>query len=189
METFTIYQDGKEIEYSVLFTFYNEYLNKHFVVYTDQSQDDQGNLNLFVSSYDPTQEFSTLYPLSTKEEWEIASQAIEDFNNQVMETVDYDENDSSIEILPVGEDKIFEFNGIPYKILAEFENLDNQNKYILFSKANAPADAENIPVSIARIVMQNENGDITEIDSNLSDEELASISEAADSILESMNNQ
>lgn len=45
-DTFTINKDGKEITFRTLLTFYNESVDKHYVVYTDDTVNEQGNVNV-----------------------------------------------------------------------------------------------------------------------------------------------
>ena len=44
---------GKETVYDVLFTFDNEETNKSYIVYTDNSLDDKGNVQVYASIYYP----------------------------------------------------------------------------------------------------------------------------------------
>ena len=52
--TFTmVNQDGEEIVYDVLFTYESEETHKNYIVYTDQSKDEAGNIQVYASTYDP----------------------------------------------------------------------------------------------------------------------------------------
>ena len=44
-------KDGKEKEYSMLATF--EYNNKNFAIYTDHQTDDNNNIKIYASIYNP----------------------------------------------------------------------------------------------------------------------------------------
>ena len=44
---------GEEVKYDVLFTFDNEETNKSYIAYTDNTYDDDGNISVYASTYDP----------------------------------------------------------------------------------------------------------------------------------------
>ena len=76
-------QDGETVVCDVLFTFDSEETGKSYVVYTDNSKDESGNINVFASVYDPTGEDPTLGAVETDEEWEV----IETIMHQLMEDI------------------------------------------------------------------------------------------------------
>lgn len=70
--TFTLIdENGKEVEYDVLFTFESEETNKNYIVYTDQTKDDVGNIQVYASIYDPDNPNSKLDPIETEKEWKV----------------------------------------------------------------------------------------------------------------------
>ena len=66
-----INDQGQEIVCDVLFTFDSEETNKSYIVYTDNSTDAEGNVQVFASIYDPKQENPKLDPIETDAEWKI----------------------------------------------------------------------------------------------------------------------
>ena len=74
-------QDGQTVVCDVLFTFDSEETGKSYVVYTDNSKDEGGNINVFASVYDPTGEDPTLGAVETEAEWEV----IETIMDQLMQ--------------------------------------------------------------------------------------------------------
>lgn len=66
-----INDQGQEIVCDVLFTFDSEETNKSYIVYTDNSTDVEGNVQVFASIYDPKQENPKLDPIETDAEWKI----------------------------------------------------------------------------------------------------------------------
>lgn len=65
-------EDGKEIECETLFTFETEETGKNYIVYTDNTKDDEGNTRIYASTYDPnSSEDNCLKPIETDEEWRI----------------------------------------------------------------------------------------------------------------------
>ena len=60
---FTIVNDkGEEVECEILFTFDSEETKKSYIVYTDNSLDDNGSTKVFASVYDPTGQNTALMP-------------------------------------------------------------------------------------------------------------------------------
>ena len=49
-------KDGKEIEFEVLFTFESDETHKNYMVYTDNSTDEEGNVRVFASVFVPDAE-------------------------------------------------------------------------------------------------------------------------------------
>ena len=76
-------ENGNEIIYDVLFTFENEETNKNYIVYTDNSKDASGNVQVYASTYDPTNPKSKLESIKTEKEWKV----IETILNTLQEEV------------------------------------------------------------------------------------------------------
>lgn len=64
-------KDGKEIEFEVLFTFESDETKKNYMVYTDNSTDEEGNVRVYVSVFKPDAEPLELLPVETEREWKI----------------------------------------------------------------------------------------------------------------------
>lgn len=71
-----INEDGKEVECEVLFTFEHDETGKNYVVYTDNTLDEQGNTAVFVSVMEEDGE--TLSPLETEEEFQMIEQMLDE---------------------------------------------------------------------------------------------------------------
>ena len=68
--TFKVFDDaGKEIECEVLFTFDSDETKKSYIVYTDNTKDEVGNIKVYASVFDPTGASSALLPVETEKEW------------------------------------------------------------------------------------------------------------------------
>ncbi len=67
---FVLTENGEEKEYTTLFTFYNDITQKNYVVYTDNTENDEGKQNVYASTYDSDNENSELEPVNTEEEWQ-----------------------------------------------------------------------------------------------------------------------
>ncbi len=69
---FKVFDDnGKEVECEVLFTFDSDETGKSYMVYTDNSVDEDGNTRVYASIYDPNQDEIKLEPIETEKEWKI----------------------------------------------------------------------------------------------------------------------
>ena len=80
--TFNITNDeGQEVECEVLFTFESDETGKNYMVYTDNTVDEEGNTKVYASIYNPDEEDQTLQPLETDKEWAI----IETILNELQE--------------------------------------------------------------------------------------------------------
>ena len=64
-------KDGKEIICEVLFTFESEETKKNYIVYTDNTTDEEGNVKVYASIFDPNKEKTDLLPIETDREWKI----------------------------------------------------------------------------------------------------------------------
>ena len=82
--TFTmIGEDGKEVEYDVLFTFESDETNKNYIVYTDQTKDDLGNIQVYASIYDPNEPNSKLEAIETEKEWKVIETILETLQEEI----------------------------------------------------------------------------------------------------------
>lgn len=74
--------EGKEIEYEVLFTFDSEETKKSYMVYTDDSKDENGNIRVFASAYIPGEETTELLPIETDKEWKIIDTILKELQEE-----------------------------------------------------------------------------------------------------------
>jgi len=88
---FTVIDDnGKEIECEVLFTFESEETNKNYIVYTDNTTDEEGNTKVYASIYTPGEEDLKLTAIESEKEWKI----VETILNELQESVKQEMEDS-----------------------------------------------------------------------------------------------
>lgn len=66
---FTILANGTRVEYNVILTFKSNITNKNYVIYTDDTYDQNRKLRFYASAYDPKQSNPYLGEPTTKEEW------------------------------------------------------------------------------------------------------------------------
>ncbi len=82
---FTIVNDkGEEIECEILFTFDSDETKKSYIVYTDNTTDEDGSIRVFASVFDPTGNNPDLLPIETEKEWLV----IENILASVQEKID-----------------------------------------------------------------------------------------------------
>ncbi len=86
---FTIINDsGEELECEVLFTVDSDETKKSYIVYTDNSVDESGNVKAYASIYDPTGESLKLLPIETDKEWAIVENILSSAQEKVEEQTD-----------------------------------------------------------------------------------------------------
>lgn len=83
--TFNVLNDeGKEVECEVLFTFESDETKKNYIVYTDNTQDEEGNTKVYASIYQPEEEETRLLPIETDKEWKIIETILEELQNETV---------------------------------------------------------------------------------------------------------
>ena len=82
--TFKIFDDeGKEVECEVLFTFESNETGKNYMVYTDNTEDEDGNTKVYASIYNPEDKEPKLEPITTDKEWEIIETILKEIQAEV----------------------------------------------------------------------------------------------------------
>ena len=93
-----INDQGQEIVCDVLFTFDSEETNKSYIVYTDNSTDAEGNVQVFASIYDPKQENPKLDPIETDAEWKIIETILNTLQEEIKKKAsEVESNEGEIE--------------------------------------------------------------------------------------------
>ena len=90
-----INNEGKEITCDILFTFDSEETNKSYIVYTDNSKDIDGNVQVYASIYDPKQENPKLEAIETDREWKIIETILDTLQEQIKKQSENKEGDTS----------------------------------------------------------------------------------------------
>ena len=86
--SFTIINDeGKEVVCDVLFTFDSEETNKSYIAYTDNTKDENGNVQVYASIYDPKEENPELKPIESEKEWKVIETILETLQEEVQKKV------------------------------------------------------------------------------------------------------
>lgn len=82
--TFKVINDeGKEVECEVLFTFESDETGKNYIVYTDNTTDEEGNTKVYASIYTPDQDETKLEPIETDKEWKIIETILEELQKEI----------------------------------------------------------------------------------------------------------
>ncbi len=95
--TFTVInEEGKEVVCSVLFTFDSDETKKSYIVYTDNTKDKQGNIQVYASIYDKEQEDNMeLLPIETDKEWKVIETILESLQEEIRNTSSDNSNSSA----------------------------------------------------------------------------------------------
>lgn len=83
--TFTVINDeGEEITCDVLFTFDSDETKKSYIVYTDNTKDKDGNIQVYASIFDPNSEDTTeLLPIESEKEWKVIESILESLQEEI----------------------------------------------------------------------------------------------------------
>lgn len=86
--------EGKEVECEVLFTFDSEETGKSYVVYTDNTLDDEGNTEVYASIFDPTGTNPGLQPVESDKEWKVIETILSEIQNSIADGEPFMKNNS-----------------------------------------------------------------------------------------------
>ena len=75
--------EGNETVYDVLFTFESEETNKNYIVYTDNTKDETGNIEVYASIYDPEDPHSKLEAITSEKEWKVIETILDTLQEEV----------------------------------------------------------------------------------------------------------
>ena len=78
-----INEDGVETECDILFTFESEETGKSYIVYTDNTFDENGNTRVYASTYEPDEGYGKLLPIETEKEWKIIETVLETLQEEI----------------------------------------------------------------------------------------------------------
>lgn len=78
-----INNEGKEVTCNVLFTFDSDETKKSYIVYTDNSKDANGNVQVYASIFDPNNPNTKLEPIETEKEWKVIETILSTIQEEV----------------------------------------------------------------------------------------------------------
>jgi uncharacterized protein YrzB (UPF0473 family) len=77
----TITEDGISKDYEILLAYKWTYTSKYYIVYTDNTKDEEDNLNVYASIYYPNDD-TKLDPIETEEEWDEVDNRLKELWNR-----------------------------------------------------------------------------------------------------------
>ena len=76
----TVINENNEImDVDVLFTFKNTATGRCYIVYTENTTDENGNTEVFASIFDPEDKTLALSPIETEEEWAVLEAKLREY--------------------------------------------------------------------------------------------------------------
>jgi uncharacterized protein YrzB (UPF0473 family) len=70
-------EQGNEVRCEIMFTFDSDETGKHYIIYTDNSTDDEGNAKIYASTFDPESDKTALGAIESEREWMIIEKILE----------------------------------------------------------------------------------------------------------------
>lgn len=74
--------NNNEIVCDVLFTFDSDDTKKSYIVYTDNTKDELGNIKVYANTYDPYSDNGDLGEIESNEEWATIEQIFNSINDE-----------------------------------------------------------------------------------------------------------
>lgn len=74
-----INENGEIIDCDVLFTFKNTATNKCYIVYTENTEDENGDTEVYAAIFDPDDKTLQLHPIETDEEWAMLESKLREY--------------------------------------------------------------------------------------------------------------
>lgn len=82
--TIKVYDEkGNEVICDILFTFDSEETKKSYIVYTDNTKDAEGKIQVYASIYDPKDEKMKLEDIKTEKEWKVIETILQTLQEEV----------------------------------------------------------------------------------------------------------
>lgn len=75
-------ENGKEVECEVIVTFESDETGKNYIVYTDNTLDENGCTKVFASIFEPNSDDMVLQPIETEKEWAIVELILEELQSE-----------------------------------------------------------------------------------------------------------
>ncbi len=64
-------EDGKKVDCDILFTFDLKKTGKNYIIFTDNTTDENGSIRTYAKTYEPGKETCDLGDIETDEEWKM----------------------------------------------------------------------------------------------------------------------
>lgn len=82
---FKIIQNGKEINCNIVLTFRDDNNDINYIVYTDGTLGDDGDLEIYASRYKKVNDDYILFEIESEYEWELIDNMLESKNKEIGE--------------------------------------------------------------------------------------------------------
>ena len=74
---------GEQVVCDILFTFDNDETGKSYIVYTDNSKDENGKVRVFASIYNPNDPKTKLEDIKTEKEWKVIDTILQTLQEEI----------------------------------------------------------------------------------------------------------
>lgn len=88
-----INDDGVEVKYDVLFTFDSDDTKKSYIAYTDNTYDEEGNISVYASTYDPNSKEMVLGEIKTDKEWKVIETILNTIQKELRKRAENENNE------------------------------------------------------------------------------------------------
>lgn len=78
-----INNEGEEVICNILFTFDSEETKKSYIVYTDNTTDASGSVQVYASIFNPNDPNTKLEPIETEKEWKVIETILDTLQEEV----------------------------------------------------------------------------------------------------------
>ncbi len=76
-------EKGEEVVCDILFTFDSEETKKSYIVYTDNTKDEQGKVRVYASIYNPDDPKTKLEDIKTDKEWKVIDTILQTLQEEI----------------------------------------------------------------------------------------------------------
>ena len=76
-------EHGNEIVCDIICTFDNDETGKSYIVYTDNTKDDKGQVQVYASIYDPADPKMKLEEIKTEKEWKVIDTILKTLQEEI----------------------------------------------------------------------------------------------------------
>lgn len=76
-------EKGEEVICDILFTFDSEETHKSYIVYTDNTKDEEGKVRVYASIYNPDDPKTKLEDIKTDKEWKVIDTILQTLQEEI----------------------------------------------------------------------------------------------------------
>ena len=76
-------EKGDQIICDILFTFDNDETKKSYIVYTDNTKDEEGRVRVYASTYNPNDAKTKLEDIKTEKEWKVIDTILQTLQEEI----------------------------------------------------------------------------------------------------------